>query len=75
MPCKNGVDIPLNLNLLNDVYIYNNLEKPTGNYGFLSAKKMSASFCDDCGECEEKCTQNIPIRKYLKEAVSTFEKK
>ena len=75
MPSKNGVDIPLNLNLLNDVYIYNNLEKPTGNYGFLSAKKMSASFCDDCGECEEKCTQNIPIRKYLKEAVSTFEKK
>ena len=75
MPCKNGVDIPLNLNLLNDVYIYENLEKPSANYKFLSAKKMSASNCDDCGECEEKCTQNIPIRKYLKEAVSTFEKK
>ena len=39
MPCKNGVDIPLNLNLLNDVYIYNNLEKPSGNYSFLSAKR------------------------------------
>jgi len=75
MPCKNGVDIPLNLNLLNDVYIYNNLEKPSGNYSFLSAKKMSASFCGECGECEEKCSQNIPIRKYLKEAASTFEKK
>lgn len=74
MPCKNGVDIPLNLNLLNDVYIYENLEKPSANYKFLTAKKMSASYCDDCGECEEKCTQNIPIRKYLKEAVSTFEK-
>lgn len=74
MPCKNGVDIPLNLNLLNDVYIYENLEKPSANYKFLTAKKMNASYCDDCGECEEKCTQNIPIRKYLKEAVSTFEK-
>lgn len=75
MPCKMGVDIPLNLNLLNDVYIYENLEKPSANYTFLSAKKMSASFCDECGECEEKCTQNIPIRKYLKEAAATFEKK
>jgi len=74
MPCKNGVDIPLNLNLLNDVYIYENLEKPSANYKFLTAKKMSASYCDECGECEEKCTQNIPIRKYLKESVSTFEK-
>jgi uncharacterized protein len=74
MPCKKGVDIPLNLNLLNDVYIYSNMEKPTGNYTFLTAKKMSASFCTECGECEEKCTQNIPISKYLKEARETFEK-
>jgi predicted aldo/keto reductase-like oxidoreductase len=74
MPCKMGVDIPLNLNLLNDVYIYKNMEKPSGNYKFLSAKKMSASFCTECGECEEKCTQNIPIRKFLKETSETFEK-
>lgn len=74
IPCPAGVDIPLNLNLLNDVYIYENLEKPSGNYSFLKAKKASASFCTECGECEEKCTQNIPIRKYLKEAVETFEK-
>lgn len=74
MPCKNSVDIPLNFSLLNDVYMYQNIEKPSGNYAFLSAKKMSASFCDECGECEEKCTQNIPIRKYLKETRETFEK-
>ncbi|MEN6329043.1 MAG: aldo/keto reductase [Methanobacteriaceae archaeon] len=74
MPCPAGVDIPLNLNLLNDVYMYENLEKPAGNYSFLSAKKMSASFCTDCRECEEKCTQEIPIREYLKEAARTFEK-
>jgi uncharacterized protein len=73
MPCKKGVDIPLNLNLLNDVYIYDNMKKPKGNYTFLKAKKMSASFCDECGECEDKCTQNINIRKYLKETVETFE--
>lgn len=74
MPCPNGVDIPLNLNFLNDLYIYQNMEKPAGNYSFLKAKKASASFCDDCGECEEKCTQKLPIRKYLKEAAEVFEK-
>jgi uncharacterized protein len=74
MPCKMGVDIPLNLNLLNDVYIYKNMDKPSGNYKFLSAKKMSASFCTDCGECLGKCTQNIPITKYLKETRETFER-
>ena len=74
MPCKMGVDIPLNLNLLNDTYIYKNLDKPTGNYTFLTAKKMSASSCTDCGDCLDKCTQNIPINKYLKETRETFEK-
>ena len=74
MPCPNGVDIPLNLNLLNDFYIYQNMEKPAGNYSFLKAKGGSASFCTECGECEEKCTQNIPIQKYLKETADLFEK-
>lgn len=74
MPCPEGVDIPLNLNLLNDVYVYQNMAKPSGNYSFLKAKKASASFCTDCGECEEKCTQNIKIREYLKEACEAFEK-
>ncbi|MDI6725067.1 MAG: aldo/keto reductase [Methanobacterium sp.] len=75
MPCPKGVDIPLNLNLLNDVYIYQNMEKPAGNYSFLTAKQASAAFCDECGECEEKCTQSIQIREYLKEARETFDKK
>lgn len=74
LPCPAGVDIPLNLNLLNDVYVYQNMQKPSGNYSFLKAKKASASFCTDCSECEEKCTQNIEIMKYLKEACETFEK-
>lgn len=74
MPCPNGVDIPMNLNLLNDLYIYQNMEKPAGGYAFLKAKNANASVCDDCGECEEKCTQKLKIREYLKEAAATFEK-
>ena len=60
MPCKMGVDIPLNLNLLNDTYIYKNLDKPTGNYTFLTAKKMSASSCTDCGDCLDNAPKTFP---------------
>ncbi|MEN6553522.1 MAG: aldo/keto reductase [Methanobacterium sp.] len=74
MPCPNGVDIPSNLNILNDLYIYQNMEKPAGSYAFIKAKNANASVCDDCGDCEEKCTQKLEIRKYLKEVVETFEK-
>jgi uncharacterized protein len=72
MPCEMGVDIPLNLNLLNDVYMYENMEKPTGNYKFLTAKKMSADYCNECGECEKRCTQNLPIVQFMQETKNTF---
>ena len=74
MPCPEAVDIPLNLNLLNDVHIYQNLAKPMGNYKFLTAKKQSATFCTQCGECMEKCTQNIDIMKFLLETEETLGK-
>jgi len=74
MPCPVGVDIPLNLSLLNDLYVYQNMEKPLGNYTFLTAEKESATFCTGCGECEEKCAQKLPIQKLLKEASDIFDK-
>ncbi len=72
MPCKNGVNIPQNLNLLNELYIYQNMPRTAGSYAFLSMAEASAEFCDECGECEDKCTQNIPITKYLKEIAEAF---
>ena len=74
MSCPNGVDIPKNLNLLNEFYIYQNMGMSAQTYSFLTAMNFSASFCNECGECEEKCTQIIPIRKYLKEIREIFEK-
>ena len=74
MPCPEGVDIPLNLNLLNDVHIYQNLAKPMGNYKFLTAKKQSAIYCTQCGECQVKCTQNIDIMEFLLETEETLGK-
>ena len=36
-----------------------------GTVPWLSGKAADA--CTECGECEEKCPQNIPIREQLKE--------
>jgi predicted aldo/keto reductase-like oxidoreductase len=33
-----------------------------------------ASFCQGCGECEERCPQNLPIRDNLKRVVEYFGK-
>ena len=29
--------------------------------------------CIECGECEERCPYNLPIRKRIKEAADTFD--
>jgi uncharacterized protein len=73
MPCPHGVNIPQNFAILNDAYLNNSgwhrwtikrgykrlagpkekidLDNPNGN----------ASMCTRCGECLEKCPQDIAI--------------
>jgi uncharacterized protein len=35
-------------------------------YQRMTSPEQRASNCSDCGECEEKCPQHIPIPKELK---------
>jgi predicted aldo/keto reductase-like oxidoreductase len=42
--------------------------------GFLTGSPGFASQCQECGECEEKCPQGIPIREYLKKVAAYFGK-
>jgi predicted aldo/keto reductase-like oxidoreductase len=57
----------MNLSLYNDVVTFND---PTGVmiYNTFMTPEQRASACVDCGECEEKCPQHIPIREELKKA-------
>jgi uncharacterized protein len=73
IPCPAGVNIPLNLALLNDFYMYEDITNPSAHYHMLTNSKQSASNCDECGKCEELCSQLLPIREKLKEVVKTFE--
>jgi predicted aldo/keto reductase-like oxidoreductase len=71
MPCPSGVNIPESFKYLNNVEMFNNVEGEKLLYGGLEGK---ASNCIECGECEEKCPQETPIRGMLKEVVKLFEK-
>jgi hypothetical protein len=65
MPCPSGVNIPHNFSLYNDLVTF---KDPTGVmvYNAFMPPEQRASACSECGECEEKCPQHIPIREELK---------
>jgi predicted aldo/keto reductase-like oxidoreductase len=65
MPCPNGVNIPRNFELYNQATVYGNesLAKSLYNYHMPEAERAGA--CIACGECEEKCPQQIEISDWM----------
>lgn len=78
MPCPNEVNIPLNFKLMNYVRIYNIPDHALSQYAYIGKvgwlPGKTADACIECGECEPKCPQNIPIIAQLKEVAATFAK-
>jgi len=75
MPCPHGVDIPGNFGLMNYHRVYGLTEYAKQHYGHKPNERaaddercrLNASACIECGECEPKCPQHIPIIEQLKE--------
>ena len=63
-PCPQGIDITFNLLMLGYAKHYGLLEWATDRY---HSQKIKADACVECGECEEKCPYDLPIRDLLKE--------
>lgn len=80
MPCPNNVEIPDCFTYYNQAYTYDAKEKAQGVYLWALNGVFSggipgyASCCIECGECEDKCPQKLPIREYLKEVAEFFGK-
>ena len=72
MPCEQGVAIPTIFGLMNAYRLYGLKEYARGRYRRLGPHSrrghMAADACIECGQCEEKCPQNIPIIEQLKQA-------
>ncbi len=69
MPCPAGVDIPACFSMYNHYYMFDRKEP----YGFRLSPTQRASNCSECGQCEKRCPQGIPIRLELKKVKKIFE--
>jgi predicted aldo/keto reductase-like oxidoreductase len=79
VPCPHGVNIPECFDMFNRGHIYEDKEEARQIYtaflgGFFDGTPHYASVCQECGECEEKCPQSLPIREHLKKVGEYFGK-
>ncbi|TFG23662.1 MAG: aldo/keto reductase [Promethearchaeota archaeon] len=89
MPCPNGVSIKTVLFILNEIGYWGEDGKPriTPFYDRMAKSQDeleqkiaegeeaegSALLCIECGECLDKCPQQIDIPKHMKQAVAIFD--
>ncbi|TET31228.1 MAG: aldo/keto reductase [Candidatus Heimdallarchaeota archaeon] len=89
LPCPNGVSIPGVLRLVNDLYYWGDRGKPRLAFFYnrmaktekdLEKRKAegdeaegAATLCKQCGECLEKCPQQIDIPSCMENANALFE--
>jgi len=78
MPCPSNVSTPECFEMYNQGCMFDAPDVARINYGFLGGmfggNPGFASQCLECGECEEKCPQGIPIREQLKKVAAYFGK-
>lgn len=77
MPCPHGVNIPGCFNAYNTYHMFNKFSLRF-MYLFMHAPLTTndsslASQCVECGVCENKCPQHLPIRKHLKSVKNEME--
>jgi predicted aldo/keto reductase-like oxidoreductase len=77
MPCPNGVNIPTCFEAYNYSYMYGDKKWAKMWYfafvGGLAGDPGRASQCEECGECEDACPQDLPIPDLLKDVASEME--
>lgn len=74
LPCPQGVDIPRNFAIYNEGARYNNFSLSWFMYWewMKPRPEQRAEACTQCGLCEEKCPQKLPIRDLLAKVRQTL---
>ena len=83
MPCPNDIDIPANFSAMNYYKVWGLKEHAMDQYRRLGRKRKPdgttveawAEACIECGKCEPKCPQEIPIREQLKDTAEALGRK
>jgi predicted aldo/keto reductase-like oxidoreductase len=69
-PCPQGVSIVLIMNLRS---FWKRLPAERFSTGWLAKALESADNCIECGECEDKCPYDLPIREMIVENMAFYE--
>ena len=72
-PCPQGVEIPEIFALYNEYFIRGRDKEVVNRYGEVVPPEKGAKRCAKCGQCEEQCPQQLPIRNLLAKASFLFE--
>jgi len=67
LPCPSEVDIPYNFELYNSMSAMPETASLMKNIYLMFASSHQASNCNECGQCEQKCPQYLPIPQLLKQ--------
>ena len=70
-PCPHGVSIPERFGLMNQHCVWGRTEQACSEYQKLLAGESEGQ-CEECGECLEKCPQEIQIIAQLKETAAAL---
>jgi predicted aldo/keto reductase-like oxidoreductase len=78
MPCPSDVAIPACFEVYNKMHLFGNVEEAKFMYairmsGIITGTQAYASQCVQCGECLEKCPQQIEIPDFLEMVVDELE--
>ncbi len=79
MPCPAGVNIPVCLEIFNDLHLYEKVDEAKSMYvirlcGTITAGEPAyASLCTRCGQCLKKCPQHLEIPNLLEDAARELE--
>jgi len=68
MPCPEGLDIPKIFALYNEYYMKGRDREVLSQYKEGAPPEIQAGTCDRCGNCEELCPQQLPIRDLMAKA-------
>jgi hypothetical protein len=76
-PCPQNINIAMIFDIMNQHRVHGLTEAAKKNYndvinGWTWEKSADASKCTECGACETKCPQKLPIIKQLKETHETL---
>jgi uncharacterized protein len=77
MPCPAGVNIPQCFSLYNHAHLFEDGTSRFNYVGFTAGvdggAPSYASLCRDCGRCEQRCPQRLPVRERLAEVARDME--